>query len=79
MFLEDPREQEEHREVFSQLIKETALFKVELELTDELQERLEFVEWQAKVVAVDSRSNDVKVGDEEPVDIGKLQALLEEG
>lgn len=49
MFLEDSEEEQyENREAFIQLIKETALFKVELDLAEDLQKRLEFVEWHAK-------------------------------
>ena len=43
MFLEDDREQLAHKEIFLQLIKETSLFKVELDLTETLQKRLEFI------------------------------------
>lgn len=56
LFLEDEREQKAHKEVFTQLIRETVLFKIELDLTEDLQRRLEFIEWHAKVLSFDSRT-----------------------
>ena len=52
LFLEDDRDQLVHREVFTSLLRETALFKVDLALSEELQRRLEFIEWHAKVKGV---------------------------
>jgi hypothetical protein len=50
LFLEDTlQEQKQHKEIFLQLIRETALFKVELDLTEDLQRRLEFVEWHDRI------------------------------
>lgn len=50
LFLQDTlQEQKQHKEIFLQLIRETALFKVELDLTEDLQRRLEFVEWHDRV------------------------------
>ena len=56
MFLEDGQVyQKRNKEVFTQLIKETALFKVELDMTEDLQKRLEFIEWHAKVVILEGQ------------------------
>jgi hypothetical protein len=66
------------------LIRETALFKVELDLAEELQRRLEYLEWHAKVVRLD-RHSDIEMGNEggelPPSDfqIEKLQSLMQEG
>ena len=49
MFLNDDREQRAHKEFFTQLIKETLLFKFEVDLTEELQARFEFFEWLDRV------------------------------
>ena len=49
MFLEDVNEQRKRKEVFTQLIRETAIFKYEVELTEDLQRRLEFIEWHEKL------------------------------
>jgi hypothetical protein len=56
------------------LIKETALFKVELELTEDLQRRLEFVEWHDRVELVYRAI--VSGG---WVDLGKLEVIVQEG
>ena len=54
LLLEDSHEYQQHnREVFVQLLKETALFKVELDLAYDLQKRLEFIEWHIKAVALE--------------------------
>lgn len=36
LFLEDDRDQIRHRDVFNSLLRETALFKVDLSLTEDL-------------------------------------------
>lgn len=52
MFLEDEREQIERKEVFHILLRETALFKFELDLSKVVQKRFEFIEWKEKVTKV---------------------------
>ena len=75
LFLEDTlASQKEHREIFLQLIRETALFKVELELTEDLQLRLEFVEWHDRVEALDRVSREGQ-----PIELGKLEVVVVEG
>ena len=75
LFLEDTlHSQKEHKETFLHLIKETALFKVELELTEDLQRRLEFVEWHDRV---DSLYRTVV--SRGWLDLGKLEVVVQEG
>lgn len=56
------------------MIKETALFKVELELTEDLQRRLEFVEWHDRV---DSLHRTIVTGGW--LELGKLEVVVQEG
>lgn len=61
-----------HKEVFNQLLRETALFKIELVLSEDLQRRLEFIEWHFKVKKVSdllknhTPTSDDQVMEEEP-------------
>ena len=57
MFLEDEQEQRKRKEVFLQLLRETALFKFEVDLTEDLQRRLEFLEWHEKVIKIWNQMN----------------------
>lgn len=50
LFLEDLREQKTHKELFKSFILEGSLFKFEMELTEDLQKRSEFIEWHEKVM-----------------------------
>lgn len=66
MFLEDEREQIERKEVFQILLRETALFKFELDLSKVVQKRFEFIDWKEKVIKVWKVMNavDQPVGEE---------------
>jgi PLU-1-like protein len=75
LFLEDTlQSQKEHKETFLHLIKETALFKVELELTEDLQRRLEFVEWHDRVEVIHTA---IVAGGW--IELGKLEVVVQEG
>ena len=50
LFLEDLREQKSHKELFKSFILEGSLFKFEMELSEELQKRSEFIDWHEKVL-----------------------------
>ena len=56
MLLEDTREQENKKEVFPQLLKETLVFKIDLPLIKDLQKRYELVEWKERVGKVIERT-----------------------
>jgi hypothetical protein len=76
LFLEDSEAyQYENRDFFTQLIKETALFKLELELAEQLQRQLEFIEWHAKAKAMEAQ---ISGNSGDPVHIEKLTAIMEE-
>lgn len=76
LFLEDSHDhQQRNRDVFAQLLKETALFKVELDLADDLQKRLEFIEWHAKALSVERH---LVSGAGEPLGFERLGALMDE-
>ena len=77
MFLNDDREQRAHKEFFTQLIKETRLFKFEVDLTEELQVRFEFFEWLDRVEQLWAR---ISSGDEwAKVSLLDLQAVMQDG
>ena len=48
--MEDLREQKSHKELFKSFILEGSLFKFEMELTEDLQKRSEFIDWHEKVL-----------------------------
>jgi hypothetical protein len=50
LFLEDLREQKSHKELFKSFILEGSLFKFEMELSEDLQKRSEFIDWHEKVL-----------------------------
>ena len=76
LLLEDSHEYQQHnREVFVQLLKETALFKVELDLAYDLQKRLEFIEWHIKAVALEQI---ISNNEGELVAVERLFGIMEE-
>jgi len=51
LFMEDGRDyQRRHREIFRALLVEGGLFKVDMELCEEVQRRSEYIDWEEKVI-----------------------------
>jgi protease II len=84
LFLEDDYEQLAHKELFKAFILEGSLFKFEVDLTDELQRKQEFIEWHAKVKKVhkkifEEEEDKIEEENEEVISLQRLKELVKRG
>lgn len=84
MFLEDSEKQQMwNKEMFAAFMKETSLFKIELDLTEDLQKRLEYIEWHQKVLDIYEKAiSSNQMNDDLSthwITIEELQSIMQDG